>query len=69
MILGTTGGHQDEKNPGAFDHVTLVTLTSEGPSIANLRLDGILDKTGHVPLSGDSVCFQAYRCGAPHPVQ
>lgn len=64
MILGTTGGHQDEKSQMAFDHVTLVTMTSEGPSIANLRMDGILDKTAHIPLGGDSLCFQASRCGA-----
>ncbi len=62
IVLGTTGGHQDEKSAGAFDHVTLVTMTSDGPSIANLRLDGIYDKTGHIPLNGDSVCFQASRC-------
>lgn len=66
MILGTTGGHQDETNPSSFDHVTLVTFTSLGPSIANLRLDGILDKTAHIPLNGDSLCFQASRCKPAH---
>jgi len=67
MILGTTGGHQDETNQNAFDHVTLVTMTAEGPAIANLRLDGILDKTAHLPLNGDSLCFQASRCGQTLP--
>src|SRR5262249_27151741 len=39
MMLGTTGGHQGEQDKNSFDHVTLVTMTPEGPSIANLRLD------------------------------
>jgi hypothetical protein len=62
MILGTTGGHQGEKDANSFDHVTLVTMTAEGPSIANLRLDGILNKFGKLPLNGDSLCFQASKC-------
>lgn len=66
IILGTTGGDQGADDPNSFDHVTLVTMTREGPSIANLRLDGILDKTAHIPLGADSVCFQASRCGHPH---
>ena len=41
---------------------TLVTMTQEGPTIANLRLDGILNKYGKIPLGGDSLCFQASRC-------
>ena len=62
IILGTTGGHQNEKDLNSFDHFTLVTMTKEGPSIANLRLDGILSKYGKIPLNGDSVCFQASKC-------
>lgn len=62
MILGTTGGHQGEKDLNSFDHVTLVTMTKEGPVLANLRLDGILNKYGKIPLNGDSLCFQASRC-------
>ncbi len=66
IILGTTGGHQDPKDPNSFDHVTLVTMTADGPAIANLRLDGILNKYGKIPLDGDSVCFQASKCGDGH---
>lgn len=62
IMLGTTGGAQGANDPMAFDHVTLVTMTKEGPTLANLRLDGILDKTAHIPLQGDTVCFQASRC-------
>jgi 3',5'-cyclic AMP phosphodiesterase CpdA len=61
--LGTTSGTQSTEDDMSFDHVTLVTMTDQGPSIANLRLDGILDSSGHVPLDGDDVCFQASACG------
>lgn len=60
--LGTTSGSQNAADDMAFDHVTLITMTGAGPSIANLKLGGILDKSGHVPLDGDDVCFQASRC-------
>ena len=60
--LGTTGGAQGSSDDMSFDHVTLVTMTGGEPSIGHLRLDGILDKTGHVPAGGDSLCFQASRC-------
>jgi len=63
MVLGTTGGIQDVKDSASFDHVTLVTVTADGPSVANLRLDGILDKTGQIPLDGAGTCFQASACG------
>jgi len=58
IMLGTTGGGQSLTNPMAFDHITLVTVDEGKPSIANLRLDGILDKTGSIGLDGDSLCFQ-----------
>jgi hypothetical protein len=62
IMMGTTGGGQNAKSNNSFDHVTLVTMSSDGPSIINLRLDGMLDKTGKIPLNGDTVCFQASRC-------
>ncbi len=62
FMLGTTGGGQSPDQEMAFDHVTLVTMTPDGPSIAHLKLEGILDKTGHIPLRGDTLCFQASRC-------
>ncbi len=45
--LGATGGsyhHPDDA--GTYDHVLLVTLTDEGPTFANLLLEGILDVEG-----------------------
>ena len=47
--LGTTGGAQRADNPMSFDHVTLVTMDGGGPTIANLKMDGILDRSGGVP--------------------
>ncbi len=43
-ILATTGGGSKLRGSryGEFDHVSLITVTDEGPVMANLRLDGIL---------------------------
>jgi len=43
-ILSTTGGSSALRGTyiGEFDHISWVTMTDEGPIIANLRLDGIL---------------------------
>jgi hypothetical protein len=58
ITLGTTGGEwADNDTPGAFDHIMWVTVTKDGPSIANLRLDGVLDKTGHIPAGGEALCL------------
>ncbi|MBW2241193.1 MAG: metallophosphoesterase [Deltaproteobacteria bacterium] len=47
--LGTTGGEWlVPGTTGNFDHLVLVTMTEEGPSIANLLLDGILDDRGRI---------------------
>jgi hypothetical protein len=42
-ILATTGGGSELSGPqtGQFDHVVWVTMTEDGPRIANLSLDGI----------------------------
>ena len=40
----------------------LVTVSEAGVDIANLLMDGILDKTGHIPLDGDDVCFELATC-------
>ncbi|MCP4544973.1 MAG: hypothetical protein GY835_00750 [bacterium] len=46
IILATTGGGSDLGGPdrGEFDHVAWVTMTDEGPVLANLMLDGIWDE-------------------------
>ncbi len=46
-----------------MDHVVLVTVDNQGVDVANLWMSGILDKTGHIPLDGDDVCFEMEACG------
>ena len=41
----------------------LVTFGESGVNIANLLMKGILNKTGHIPLDGDDVCFEMAMCG------
>lgn len=64
--LATTGGSQSGASDMAFDQVSLVHMTDDGPSVAHLRMDGILDATGHLPAGGDTLCMQASRCGRGH---
>lgn len=44
-MLATTGGSSPLRGPelGEFDHVVWVTMTKEGPILANLQLEGIWD--------------------------
>ena len=46
IVLATTGGRSRLRGRayGEFDHVTWVTMTEEGPILANLFLDGIWDE-------------------------
>jgi hypothetical protein len=60
--LGTTGGVLLPENGMAVDHVTLVTVSDTGVDIANLRLSGIFDKTGRIPLNGEELCFEFGKC-------
>ena len=60
--LATTGGTQTSTKPMPVDHVTLVTVSEEGIDIANLRLSGIFDKTGKIPLNGEDLCFEIKKC-------
>ncbi len=62
IMLGTTGGGQNAKSENSFDHITLVSVNDDIPSIANLRLDGILDKAAKIPMDGEKYCFQASKC-------
>ena len=60
--LATTGGFHNSREGRAMDHVVLVTVSERGVDIANLLMEGILDKTGHIPLEGDNVCFDPEAC-------
>ena len=46
ITLATTGGISGMRGPiyGEFDHIAWVTMTDDGPRIANLLLDGIHDE-------------------------
>ena len=57
--LGTTGGVHLTGKAMSVDHVTLVTVSEEGSDIANIRMSGIFDKTGKIPLNGDEYCLEA----------
>lgn len=63
--LATTGGVQLPDSGRSMDHVVLVTVDENGVDIANLLMEGILDRHGRVPLNGDSVCFESTRCDPP----
>jgi len=59
IILGTTGGSQGKEDTNSFDHITLVRMAKEKPVITHLKMDGILNERGGIPLGGDSLSFQA----------
>jgi hypothetical protein len=54
IMLGTTGGSQNQKDTMAFDHVTLVRMAKE-PVITSLKMESILDETGSVAVVYDSL--------------
>jgi len=45
-ITTATSGAINVPRPGAMDHIVWVTMTSKGPKIVNLLMNGILDKKG-----------------------
>lgn len=51
FVLATTGGGSRLRGPdhGQFDHVVWVTMTDDGPVIANLLLDGIVEEDIYTP--------------------
>ena len=64
--LATTGGVQFPERGRSMDQVVLVTVDESGVDIANLLMSGILDKTGHIPLDGDDICFELANCQDTH---
>ena len=71
FVLATTGGGSSLRGPrfGEFDHVVWVTMTDQGPILANLLLDGIWDENVHtdemMAFSGPLMGRQAIR---PEPL-
>jgi hypothetical protein len=66
-VLATTGGSSQLRGPryGEFDHITMVTVTDDGPVMANLRLDGILPH--NVTTRADYEASEALITGADLP--
>lgn len=62
--LATTRGEKFPDKGMSEDHVTIVTVSGAEVDIATLMLNGIRDRTGGIPLSGDDVCFSVKDCGA-----
>jgi hypothetical protein len=60
--LATTGGVFLGGAEMAVDHVTLVTVGEGDPDIANIRLSGIFDKEGKIPLNGGELCLEMASC-------
>jgi hypothetical protein len=54
--LAVTGGVNELTGPahGKFDHIVWVSMTDNGPRIANLALDGIFDKVVRTPDSAST---------------
>jgi hypothetical protein len=61
--LATTGGLQFPDLGRSADHLTLVIVDDDGADIVSLLMEGILDRTGRIPAGGDTLCFEAARCG------
>jgi len=49
ITMGPSGASFHEEGPGNVDHLTWVTMTDEGPQIANIALKGVFDRKGLDP--------------------
>ena len=59
-ITTATSGAMNVVRPGAMDHIVWVTMTKDGPKIANLLMNGIMDKKGP-PADDDLEAIGLYR--------
>jgi hypothetical protein len=46
IMMGTTGAVAHQEGPGHMDHIAWVTLDHGAPDVANIKLTGLLDRTG-----------------------
>ncbi|MFT6808961.1 MAG: hypothetical protein ACJA01_002193 [Saprospiraceae bacterium] len=56
-VLGTTGGSQHTGDSMSFDHITMVRMAKD-PVITHLKMEGILDETGKIPVVRDSLIYR-----------
>lgn len=47
--MGPAGASLHQEGPGNVDHIAWVTMTDEGPQIANIALKGLFDRRGLDP--------------------
>jgi hypothetical protein len=63
ITMGPAGASFHHEGPGNVDHIMWVTMTDDGPQLANIALKGLFDRKGL-----DPDLFGAYdRKGAPDP--
>ncbi|WOH35800.1 metallophosphoesterase [Thalassotalea fonticola] len=60
--IATTGGEINSRLGINMDHIMWVGLKSDTPSYLNIKLNGMLDKTGQTPAGGDKLCLEAEGC-------
>ncbi|MCG6939495.1 MAG: hypothetical protein LJE83_15180 [Gammaproteobacteria bacterium] len=49
ITMGPSGASFHQDGPGNVDHLMWVTMTDDGPEIANIALKGIFDRKGLDP--------------------
>jgi hypothetical protein len=49
ITMGPSGASFHHEGPGNVDHVTWITMTDDGPQIANIALKGVFDRKGLDP--------------------
>ncbi len=49
ITMGPTGASFHHEGPGNVDHIMWVTMTDEGPQMANIALKGLFDRKGLDP--------------------
>jgi 3',5'-cyclic AMP phosphodiesterase CpdA len=59
--LATTGGEMIKSSAKNMDHIMWVSL-GDRPSYLNIKLHGMLNKTGRVPAGGEGLCLQDDGC-------
>jgi hypothetical protein len=47
--MGPAGASFHQEGPGNVDHVMWVTMTEDGPEMANIALKGVFDRKGLDP--------------------
>jgi UDP-2,3-diacylglucosamine pyrophosphatase LpxH len=60
--LATTGGVFLPESGPSMDQIVWVTVDADGAHIANLKMSGILNKTGKLPLNGATLCLNPDDC-------